>query len=224
MTFTALSNAQWEAIRSTRTNWPNGIDYRREIERIGQDYWDAQAAREIWVKRLQGKQPAKQREKIHKAWISSQQLRTALAALGNDGLLDDDFPYPDLESPENRLEAWLSEYDLWVRPFAGKSNPIQAELEWRLLALWKKAGGKLVFTREQEPGMRRPTKPVRRLLREPGTPYGPLIDFLTHTLHAILGRSLTPSGIAGIIDRHRGRRPPHDPFLMYAMRVRIIGS
>jgi hypothetical protein len=223
--FTALSEAQWEDIRSTRTKWPNGIDWRREIDLEGQDYWDALATREMWVKKLQGKQPAKQRKKIHKAWISTQQLGTALAGLVDDGLLDEDFPHPDLVSPENRLEDWLSEYDLWVRPFAGKSNPIQAELEWRLLHLWKKAGGKLEFAREQEPGIRRPVRPVRKLLRRaPNTPYGPLVDFLTYALHAILGRSLSPFGIAKIIDRHRGRRPTHDPFLMYAMRARIIGG
>jgi hypothetical protein len=91
VTFTALSEAQWQDIRSTR-NWPDGPDWRREIEQIGRDYWERLATREMWVKKLQGKQPAKQREKIYKASISMRQVQEALAALVDDGLLDDDFP------------------------------------------------------------------------------------------------------------------------------------
>src|SRR5205823_8730051 len=87
VTFTVLTDAQWEAIRSTRTKWPDGIDCRREIEWIGQDYWDAQAAREMWVKKLQRNQPAKQRKKIDRAWKSTQQLRMTLAALSEEALL-----------------------------------------------------------------------------------------------------------------------------------------
>lgn len=218
--FTALSDAQWGPIHATRAKWPTGIDFRREIDRIGQDYWDAQAAREMWVRKLEGKKAAEQRKTIERALKSTQQLRATMAELSGTGLLDNDFPYPDLESVEHRLQAWLSDYDVWIRPFEGMSNPIQAELESRLLDLWKKAGGRLAFTREPEPA-RRPIKPVRRQLREPGTPYGPLVDFLTLALHAILGRSFTPAGIAGVIERHRGQKPPHDPFLMYAMRFRI---
>jgi hypothetical protein len=226
----ALSEAQWEEIRSIRDDWPEGTDWRGEIEQLGRDLWKARATREMWVKKLQGKKPSTQREKIHKAWISTQQSQGALAQLLDDGLLDDDFPHPDLKSPEQRLEAWLSDYDVWVRPFAGKSDPIQAELEWRLIDLWRRSGGKLSYSRRKESGRR--AHPGRGAAarddgqdyadaERPNTPYALLVDFLKLTLNAILGKALKPSGIAKVIDRHRGRRQRHDPFLMYSMHARI---
>jgi hypothetical protein len=208
VTFKALTEEQWKAIHSTR-NWAKGIDWRSEIDGIGRDYWDFQAARQVWVKKLLGKQPAKQRGKINKALTSIRQSQEALARVVDDGLLDDDFPRPDLESLEMRLEAWLSDYDIWVNPFAGKSNPIQWQLEWRLMDLWKRSGGKLDWSRKKD---------------DPGTPYGPLIDFLTLAIKAILGRALGPSGIAKMIDRHRGQRRRDDPWLMHVMHSRITGS
>jgi hypothetical protein len=206
MTFTALFDTQWEAIRSIRDDWLVGPDWRREIERIGRAYWEAQTAREKWVEKLQGKKPAEQRKKIYKACVSIRQLRKTLAALADDGLLDNDFPHPDLKSPEQRLEAWLSDYDLWVRPFAGQNNPIQSELEWRLMDLWKRSGGKLRWSRKKD---------------DAGTPYAPLIDFLTLTLNAILGKALKPSGVVKLIDRNRGGGRKDTPYLMYAMRVHL---
>jgi hypothetical protein len=202
----ALSEGQWEAIRSTRTKWPNGIDWRREIELAGQDYREMQATRETWVKKLQGKQPAKQRKKIYKALVSMQRSGKALARLADDGLLDDDFPHPDLKSPEQRLEAWLNEYGLWVQPFAGKSDLIQAELERRLMHIWERSGDKLKWSRKKD---------------DSGTPYGPLVNFLNHTIEAIIGKALQPPGIAKMIDRHRGQRSNHIPFLMYPLRLEV---
>ena len=203
MTFTAFTEAQWEAIRSTRENWPEGVDWRREIERIGQEYWEIRASRKMWVNKLRGKQSVKQREKIRKASMLMRQSQKVLAELADNGLLDDDFPHPNLKSPEQRLGAWLSDYDLWVRPFAGQSDPIQSELEWRLMNLWKRSGGKLRWSRKKD---------------DPGTPYGPLVDFLTHTLNAILGKALKPSGVAKLIDRHRGQKV--HTYLMFAMHTR----
>ena len=205
-TFTALSEERWQAIRSIRDDWLVGTDWRREIERIGRDYWEAQATREKWRKKLQGKNPAKQREKIRKVWISMCQLQKVVAELADNGLLDDDFPHPDLKSPEQRLEAWLSDYDLWVGLFAGQSNPIQADMESMLMHLWRRSGGKLSYSRKKD---------------DPGTPYGPLVDFLTHTLNAILGKAPKPSGVAKLIDRYRGQKNAHVPSLMFAMRTRI---
>ncbi|MEH2563506.1 hypothetical protein V1289_003133 [Bradyrhizobium sp. AZCC 2289] len=229
--FTALSEAQWETIRPTRTKWPNGTDWRREIDRIGRDCWEARAARAMWVKKLQGKNPPTQRKKIHKAWKLKCQSREALAGLLKDGLLDDDSLDPDLKSWEEKLlEEWLSDYDVWVRPFAGESDPIQARLEWELMRLWKRSGGKLGYSRKKESGRRAHTSRGAAArddgqdyadAERPGTPYAPLVNFLTLTLNAILGKALKPSGIAKVIDRHRGRRQRHDPFLMYAMHVRI---
>ena len=203
MTFTAFTEAQWEVIRSTRENWPEGVDWRREIERIGQEYWEIRASRKMWVNKLRGKQPAKQREKIRKAWILMRRLQKVLAELEDDGLLGDDFLPPNLNSSEPRVKEWLSEYNFWVRPFAGQSDPIQSELEWRLMNLWKRSGGKLRWSRKKD---------------DPGTPYGPLVDFLTHTLNAILGKALKPSGVAKLIDRHRGQKV--HTYLMFAMHTR----
>jgi hypothetical protein len=206
--FTALSEAQWEAIRATRNDWPEGVDWRKAIERLGRAYWDAEAFRKTWVKKLQGKRPAIQRKKILTALKSTQQSQKAVARLMDDGLLDDDFPYPDLDTPAYRLNQWLSDYDVWVQPFAGQSNPIKAELEWRLMGLWKKAGGKLAFSRKKD---------------DPGTPYSSLVNFLSLTLHAIMGREPAPSGIARMIERHRGKRGSYSPFKGLGMHFRILG-
>ena len=204
--FTALSDTEWEAIRSTREDWPEGVDLRREIERIGQDYWEMRALKKMWVDELRGKQPAKQRKKIRKAEKSMHRLQKNLAELADDGLLGDDFPHPEFKWPELRLEEWLTEYDHWVRSFPGQSNPIQVHMESMLMRLWKRSGGKLSYSRKKD---------------DPGTPYGPLVDFLTRTLEAFIGKTLKPSGVAKLIDRHRGRKREHVPFLTHGMRVRI---
>lgn len=229
--FTALSEAQWEEIRSIRDDWPEGTDWRGEIEQLGRDYWEARAARAMWVKKLQGKDPPTQRGKVHGAWKLMCQSREALAGLLKDGLLDDDSLDPDLKSWEEKLlEKWLSDYDVWVGPFSGKSNPIQARLEWELMRLWKRSGGKLSYSRRKESGRRAHTGRGATArddgqdyadAERPGTPYALLVDFLTLTLNAILGKALKPSGIAKVIDRHRGRRQRHDPWLMFSMHHRI---
>jgi hypothetical protein len=236
VTFTTLSDKQWEDIRSTRKNWPEGIDWRREIERIGRDHWEAQTAREKWVKRLHGKQPAKQRERVDRARISIRRSQKELAGLVEDGLLDDDFPHPNLSHPEHCLKEWLSDYDLLVRPFAGMRKPIQAELEGRLIDCWKRSGGKLAYSRKKEKGRSsrraqtgrgataRDDRQDHADAERPNTPYGPLVEFLKLTLSAILGKALKPSGVAKVIDGHRGRRQRHNPFLMFAMDLRIRGN
>jgi hypothetical protein len=230
--FTALSEAQWQVILPTH-NWPDkGIDWRREIDRIGQDYWEAVDTRERWIKKLQGKKPANQRKKIDQALAAIRQSEKALAVLVADGLLDDDFPHPNLSHPEHCLKEWLSDYEMWVQPFAGMSNPIQAELEWQLISLWKTSGGKLAYSRQKEKGRTdtgrgaRPRKNRQDHAAEerPNTPYAPLVDFLKHTLSAILGTTLRPSGIAKIVDRNRGRRGELHPFALYAMKARIRGA
>jgi hypothetical protein len=233
-TFTARFDEQWQAIRSIH-DWPVGTDWRGEIERIGRDYWEAQTTREMWVKRLHGKQPAKQRKKIEQALVSIRQSQKALTVpVDNGRLLDDDFPHPNLSHPEHCLKEWLSDYDLWVRPFAGKRNPIQAELEGRLINCWKRSGGKPGYSRKKEKHLligaqtgrgaaARDARQDHADAERPNTPYAPLVDFLTLTLNAILGKALKPSGVAKVIDRHRGQRQRHIPYLMLPMRLRIWG-
>jgi hypothetical protein len=229
--FTALSEEQWQAIRPTRNNWPKGVDWRREIDRIGRDHWEGVDTREMWVKRFKGKQPAKQRKKVEYALVSIRQSQKAIAVLVDDGLLDDDFPHPNLSHPEHCLNEWLSDYDMWVQPFAGKSNPIQAELEWQLIELWRKSGGKLTYSRKKEKGRAdtgrgatpRKDRQDHAAAERPNTPYAPLVDFLKLTLSAILGNTYRPSGIAKMIDRHRGERRLFHAARVYSMKLRIAG-
>jgi hypothetical protein len=148
VTFT-LSDVEWERIRSTR-DWSEDVDWRREIEQIGQDFWELRAFKEMWVNELRGKHPAKQREKIRKAGILMRRSQEVLAELANDGLLGDDFSPPNLNWPEPRFKEWLSEYEFWVQPFAGRSDPIQSDLEWRLMNLWKRSGGKLAYSKKKD--------------------------------------------------------------------------
>jgi hypothetical protein len=229
--FTQLTEAQWQAIRQTLNYRPKkGIDLRREIDRFGQDYWKGVDTREMWMKKLQGKKPAKQRKKIEQALASIRQSQKALAVLVDDGLLDNDFPHPNLTHPEHCLKEWLSDYDMWVGLFAGKSNPIQAELEWQLIELWKESGGKLAYSRKKEKGRTDTGRGAREDRQDhteaepPNTPYAPLVNFLKLTLSAILGKTYKPSGIAKMIDSYRGKRGEFHPFLVYQMKARIAGS
>jgi len=222
--FTALSEEQWQSVDAPRKGWPNKrAHWRREIDQIGRDYAEAVDTRNIWLKKLSGKKPAQQKKMVEQALLSIGHLEKALSAFVENGLLDKNFPHPNLSHPEHCLNKWISDYGVWVQPFVGKSNPIQAEMEWRLIELWKKSGGKVAWSRTKEEGRtdtgRRAT--ARDAAKRPNAPDAPLIDFLTLTLEPILGRTLKPSGIAKLIDRHRGRQQRHDPFLMFAMRDRI---
>jgi hypothetical protein len=202
--FSSLSEAEWQAILSSRKDWPSSFDLRSEIELIGRSYWKAENIRAIWVKRLPGKQPAKQRRKIERALLLMRQARGATAELLKDGLFDDGSFGPDgISRQEHLLEDWLSDYDVWVRPFAGKSNPIQTDLEAELMRLWTRSGGKLRY---------------KRLKDDVGTPDGPLISFLMLSIKTILGRAPGPSGIAKMIDRHRGRPQPDPSYYLSCVR------
>ena len=187
-TFTALSETQWQLIRSTR-NWPPGHDWRGMIETFAQRFWEAQVKRRMWVKKLQGRQPAREKDRVYGALLLTLRLQRAWAKLAHDNdLVEDGLPDPGLKFREQRLRTWLSDYDSWVAPFVGWSDPFQEHLEWQLMSVWIEAGGKLDYSRKKD---------------DPGTPYGSLVDFLTLTLEAVLGETYRPSGIAKMIDRHR---------------------
>lgn len=185
VTFTALSEAKWQAIRSTRDDWPEGTDWRGEIEQVGRQFTEARAEREAWLKKLRGEKPATAKERVDRALLLTRELQKAWA----DSSLDDtDLPDPGLKLREQRAEVWLYNYGTWVTPFAGQSDPMQKQLEWTLMSIWVEAGGKLDYS---------------RMKNDPGTPYGPLVDFLALTLKAILGKTYQSSGIAKMIDSHR---------------------
>jgi hypothetical protein len=186
VTFSALSEAQWQAIRPARENWPDGTDWRSLIEQAGRHFWEWQAERKMWLSTgLRGK-PARERKKevdgvlgltrqLQKAWTDS-------------GLNDADLPDPGLKLREQRAEVWLYHYGTHVSPYAGQSDPIQEHLYWQLMSIWIDAGGQLDYSRKKD---------------DAGTPYGPLVDFLALTLEAVLDKTYQPSGIARIIERHR---------------------
>jgi hypothetical protein len=185
VTFTALSDAQRQAIRSTRGDWL-GTDWCDAIERAGRQFSERQAEREAWLKKnLRGKKPAEEKDRVERALLSTREQQKAWA---NSVLDDTDLPDPGLKLHEQRAEVWLYNYGSHVTPFTSQRDPIQDDLEWQLMSIWIDAGGKLEYSRKKD---------------DPGTPYGPLIDFLALTLEAILGRTYQPSSIAKIIDRHR---------------------
>jgi hypothetical protein len=183
--FTALSEAQWQAIHSTR-NWPDGTDWRSLIEQAGRQVWERWAEREMWlVENLRGKPPAEERKKVVRVLRLTRELQKAWA----DSSLDEtDLPDPGLKLREQRAEVWLYHYGDHVSSFSNQRDPIQDDLESQLMSIWIEAGGELSFSREKD---------------DSTTPYRPLVTFLTLTLEAIIGKTYQPSGIADIIENHR---------------------
>ncbi len=106
-----------------------------------------------------------------------------------DSSLDEaDLPDPGLKLREQRAEVWLYHYGDHVSSFSNQRDPIQDGLEWELMSIWIEAGGELSFSRKKD---------------DSTTPYRPLVNFLTLTLEAIIGKTYQPSGIADIIENHR---------------------
>jgi hypothetical protein len=184
VTFAALSEAQWQAIRSTRDDWPD-TDWRGKIEQVGRQFSEARAEREAWLKKFRGEKRTKEKERVDRALLLTRELQKAWA---DSGLDETDLPDPGLKLRQQRAEQWLNNYDIWVTPYVGQSDPMQKQLEWTLMSIWVEAGGKLDYS---------------RMKNDPGTPYGPLVDFLALTLKAILGKTYQSSGIAKMIDSHR---------------------
>jgi hypothetical protein len=182
--FTALSDAQWQAVRST-LDWPDGTDWRGRIDQTGRHFCEARAEREAWLKTFRAEKPAVVKEKVDRALRSTRDLQKAWA---DSGLDETDLPDPGLKLRQQRAEEWLNNYDIWVTPYAGKKNPMQNQLEWALISIWVEAGGNLRFSRKKD---------------DATTPYRPLVAFLTVTLEAILGRTYAPSNIASMISKHR---------------------
>lgn len=183
--FTALSGAQWQAIRSTRDDWLAGTDWRGKIEQVGRQFSEAQAERTAWLKKLRGEKPATVKDRVERALLLTRELQKAWA----DSSLDEtNLPDPGLKLRQQRAELWLYNYDTWVTPFAGQKDPMKDQLKWTLMSIWVETGGELGYSRKKD---------------DPSTPYRPLVDFLALTLKAILGKTYRPSGIARMIERHR---------------------
>jgi hypothetical protein len=195
MTFTAFTEAQWSAIWKTirsidRDEWPDGIEAqaRESIELSGWTFWNMRHLR------LQLGPPAKLLKSLKSLLRQTRKLQDALTASLPDKLL----ALGPVPQPLERLDQWLQGllmiYETVTGPqFSRRSDAHRNWLYVRLLETWESLGGQLSFSREQ---------PANR-------PYGPLIEFLTLTVTAILGKAPGPSGMAKIIDQYRPRRRQH---------------
>jgi hypothetical protein len=166
-----------------RKSWPDHIDwvmFRDEIEEVGRE------ALQLRNNRLRLGPPVKVRDGIRRVLRLRRELQAAMNALPEPirgSSLD-----PNLEEQDRRLQSWLDHYELLAGPaFRGRKDPIRFLVEVRLLARWVSLLDEdLSFSRKVD-----------------GRPYGPLVEFLTLTLKAILGTAPGPNGIAKIIDEHR---------------------
>jgi len=103
MTFEKFTDEQWQAIRATR-NWPGGRDWRGMIEKFAQRFWEAQGKRNIWVKKLRGKRPAGEKDRVYGALLLTHRLQRAWAKLADDDadLVENGLPDPGLKLREQR--------------------------------------------------------------------------------------------------------------------------
>lgn len=182
-----FADEQWEAIRSMRKSWPDDIYWlqvRGSVELLGRMY---QMGR---VSRAHLGSPVKIRNRLRTTLRLMRQLQAAVNALPLDIRgSSSDF---DFEEQERRLQSWLDRYEYYAGPqFRGQKDPNRHFLEIGLLTHWTDSlGGDPSFGRKLD-----------------GTPYGPLVDFLTLTLHAITGSAPGPDAIAKIIEKYRKQRP-----------------
>jgi hypothetical protein len=181
--FETFSDQQWQDLRSVRKNWPDGVDwvgFRWELEGQGQLYWVQHECRKkfnysVICKRLKA---VERYLRKMQAELRSLQDHVTPRAL-------------DLAPMEQWLQDSLSGYEFleerFAHGFTGRSDFYRDMLCDGLITEWVNTlGGDISFSRDQYE-----------------TPCGPLIDFLTITLKAILGKAPGPHGIAKIIDQYR---------------------
>ena len=180
--FETFSDQQWQALRSVREDWPDGVDwvgFRWELEGQGQLYWTQHECRQKFGK------PSVIRKRLKAV---ERHLRKMQAELRS--LQDHEVRAPDLAPMEQWLQDSLSCYEGLGRfdhGFTGRSDFYRDMLCYGLITEWVNTlGGDLSFSRDQHE-----------------TPCGPLIDFLSITLKPILGKAPGPSGLAKIIDQYR---------------------
>lgn len=180
-----FTDEQWEAIRSLRKTSTDGIDWpqaRRQVELLGQTYLIGRISRS----RLGS--PVKVRDKLRTTLRLIGKLQAAMNALP----VDIRGSVSDLAVEERRLQNWLVRYEYWAgAQFRGQKDPNRHYLEIGLVTLWVDLfKGDTSFARKLD-----------------GTPYGPLVEFLTLTLGAITGVAPGPAGIAKIIEQYRKQFP-----------------
>ena len=178
MTFEQFTDQQWEAIRLLLPREEKPSD-RGDIELTGRVFWYMRESR------LQCGPPLKVFKQLEALQRKSYELQDALKALP-----DRMRPLaPDLDLA--KLDNWLWALFILFGHLAGPSFSRNRDayrdcLDDGLLGHWEKLGGSFSFSRKPD-----------------GSPYGPLIDFLTLTMKAIAGKAPGPSGIAKIIDQYR---------------------
>jgi hypothetical protein len=182
-----FTDEQWESIRSVRKSWPDDIDWvqaRGTLERLARTWLMMRALRSHLGP------PVGIRNRLRTAVRSIRELQAAMNALPVD--IRESSPDFDLYEQDRRLQSWLVRYEYFSGPqFRGQKDPHRHWLELGLLTLWADLfAGDLSFSRKLD-----------------GTPYGPLVEFLTLTMHAITGSAPGPDAIAKIIQKYRKQRP-----------------
>jgi hypothetical protein len=183
-TFETFSEEQWQALRSVRKDWPDGVDwvgFRWNLEGQGQLYWSQHEGRKKFGK------PSVMRKRLKAVEGQLRKLQAGLKSLPDHVT----HGAPDLAPVQQWVQDWLFIYEHLETGdkfgFAGRSDYYRDMLcEWLLIEWVNTLGGDLSFSRDQFE-----------------IPYGPLIDFLSIILTAILGRAPGPSGIAKMIDQCR---------------------
>ncbi len=186
MTFKEFTDEQWAALRAVRDDWPEGVDwseFRRKLDGQGRMYWSQHEGRK------QFGLPPKMRKRLEGLLRQSRKLQGDLSSLPRHVL----YGAPDFgfNAVEEWLQNWLFIYKSLEGPdafgFSGRSDYYRDMLcKWLVVEWGDTLGGELSFARDQYE-----------------VPYGPLIDFLSITLTAILGKAPGPSGLAKIIDQYR---------------------
>jgi hypothetical protein len=177
-----FTDEQWEAIRSLRKSWPDDIDWvlaRHTMEQLARTWLMMRASR----LRLGSPVEVRNRLRTRKFQAAMKALLDRLRGISPD---------PNLGRWDRWLQGLLLHYEYLAGPaFRGRKDPHRHWLQLGLLALWTDLlKGDLSFARKLD-----------------GTPYGPPVEFLTLTLHAITGSAPGPAGIAKIIQRYRKEWP-----------------
>jgi hypothetical protein len=194
MTFEKFTNEIWEAIRATRDDCPDYIDWPKARDLIEEAGRECSAVEDQREQRWRSRE---YKEALETAQRTLGRLRVKLSRLEALSPSGDDLqglPDPGLKLHEERLNELASRYETWCTPFGGRSNRNRERLINRLLAIWE----------EQLHGRLRSSKSSSR--NKAQEPIGPLVRYLRLTLKAILGESPGPHGIKDIIDKAKNRR------------------
>ena len=181
-----FTDEQWGAIRSVRKSWPDDIDWvqvRGTMERLGRMYLMGRALRSHLGS------PVKIRDGLRTALRLIRKLQAAMNALPVD--IRESSPDINLEEQTAVTKLACSLRVLRRTTVSWPKDPNRHWLELGLLTLWVDLfNGDTSFARKLD-----------------GTPYGPLVEFLTLTLRAITGSAPGPDGIAKIIEQYRKQWP-----------------